>query len=870
MNWRFSIIFLLVLLLQIITIGMSQFASGEPQAELSGWIIDDSTNLPISGVAVIIDDGEMKNWTITNSQGHYTILCESGMYSMEIRKSGYEGKEFPIVVEGPTTIIQNESITKMEEIEVEFEVCDSGSLDPINNVSLLVKNGNNTIVITTDRYGKANTSTFPTTLHISIVKENYITQNDTIIIEKDGESLFTYQLDPIQKVEDSYSIGGYIAGSISGMPITNAKINIVNEQLNIASKSDNDGFFSIPCNKFEYTLFVSHPSYVSYNTIIPVQINDNPFLIIEMEHPWDTEWGNSGVGGFISVQYTQAPMSGVTVHLVDENTKDDYSTFTNELGYYEFITNPGEFSLTIDYSGYSSYLSIIDTDISGLVMHNISLSSISSFNQEIELSEEIVNFHGSPGTTSAIYQQDNGTRSIINWSPFFDWTGHIEKEKLRDNMTFLFHFMYSEDVTEFFPLAEWNAVVKIFELEIGQFSYNDYSRMDGSYVSTSIQFSLQGLSEISAPTSVNTIPISISYSFKGWENLHLIDFDDLKKFEFLVLEASGSPVLLKNPYDADPEIIDFQISINKMILDFRNQSRDNVILSISNTGNVVDTYSISILFRYYGVNIEFFYNKTISVSIMGTMHLQISCVLLEGTQQLFDQLVTIVVVRSEKNSTNQQEILVETQVPQKLENINDIPPDYNTWYVRTSIVIIVLIFLSRSQLILGQLGSLSGILYSRLKKDSILNNDYRRKIISYLEINPGTHYSRILRDMGMKNGVFAYHLGVLEDRKMITRIRFGQLHLFYPRNNIARGDISQNIDLHIIKKYSLNPMQIEVLSILKESDGLVTREIAEALNCKRQNVNYHLRELSNKGLITGKKESKTSRYHLNDYTIFNT
>jgi len=67
----------------------------------------------------------------------------------------------------------------------------------------------------------------------------------------------------------------------------------------------------------------------------------------------------------------------------------------------------------------------------------------------------------------------------------------------------------------------------------------------------------------------------------------------------------------------------------------------------------------------------------------------------------------------------------------------------------------------------GLLKFLAVPLYSRLKKDKILNNNYRVKIYRHIKENPGVHLRSIMNNFNLKNGAAIYHLTTLERTEYI-------------------------------------------------------------------------------------------------------
>ena len=144
-------------------------------------------------------------------------------------------------------------------------------------------------------------------------------------------------------------------------------------------------------------------------------------------------------------------------------------------------------------------------------------------------------------------------------------------------------------------------------------------------------------------------------------------------------------------------------------------------------------------------------------------------------------------------------------------------------------------------------------LYSRLKKNEVLDHYTRSRIYEYIRNNPGDHYNNIKQKLELNNGSLAYHLKTLEREKYIKSKRDGIYKLFYPVGmkipSINEGSIHGCIIQEIIR----NP-------------GITQREISVALNTSQQVVSYHVNLLMDSGRIRSEKRGKTLRYFFVDYT----
>ena len=149
-------------------------------------------------------------------------------------------------------------------------------------------------------------------------------------------------------------------------------------------------------------------------------------------------------------------------------------------------------------------------------------------------------------------------------------------------------------------------------------------------------------------------------------------------------------------------------------------------------------------------------------------------------------------------------------------------------------------------------------LYTRLKKDKLLENFTRGRIYGHIETHPGIHYSELLRDLNLGNGSLAYHLKTLEHERMIRSVREGQMRLFYAKNSDVKK--ARRFDPLVRKaENELSGTRLSIMNIISSTPGLTEKEITQWLGLSKQNVNYHVRELESKGKVRVEREGGNAK-----------
>jgi DNA-binding MarR family transcriptional regulator len=129
-----------------------------------------------------------------------------------------------------------------------------------------------------------------------------------------------------------------------------------------------------------------------------------------------------------------------------------------------------------------------------------------------------------------------------------------------------------------------------------------------------------------------------------------------------------------------------------------------------------------------------------------------------------------------------------------------------------------------------------------MDRKNILEFETRRKIYNLILNHPGLHLREISREMSISYGAVGYHLYHLEKQEIINSVD----HKFYKRYYV---------------KYKITPENKKIISILREStpkkiiiyliyNTCATRkDISDALEKTPQTISYHIKRLSELGII---------------------
>lgn len=135
-------------------------------------------------------------------------------------------------------------------------------------------------------------------------------------------------------------------------------------------------------------------------------------------------------------------------------------------------------------------------------------------------------------------------------------------------------------------------------------------------------------------------------------------------------------------------------------------------------------------------------------------------------------------------------------------------------------------------IVLTSAAVLGVLLHTRILREDVLQRRVRMLLFEYTRANPGSSFSKIRDAVGLKNGVAAYHLRVLEKQGLLHSKSHRRHRWFYPN-----GDVS------LWKDIPLSSLQSTLISHVRRSPGLGIRDLARAVDRRPSSVAYNVRAL---------------------------
>jgi predicted transcriptional regulator len=144
-------------------------------------------------------------------------------------------------------------------------------------------------------------------------------------------------------------------------------------------------------------------------------------------------------------------------------------------------------------------------------------------------------------------------------------------------------------------------------------------------------------------------------------------------------------------------------------------------------------------------------------------------------------------------------------------------------------------------------------LFTRLRRKEVLNQFTRGEIYGFIKANPGVHLTAIKENLGLANGVLAYHLKVLTREEFIVVRREGGFKRFYPRDmRVPRKRVHfTRLQLDIVEKLHLHP-------------GLTQASLARMLGESKQVINYNVSVLMAADVVRVEREGGKTLCYVKD------
>jgi DNA-binding transcriptional ArsR family regulator len=143
-------------------------------------------------------------------------------------------------------------------------------------------------------------------------------------------------------------------------------------------------------------------------------------------------------------------------------------------------------------------------------------------------------------------------------------------------------------------------------------------------------------------------------------------------------------------------------------------------------------------------------------------------------------------------------------------------------------------------------------LYTKIRKEEVLDQFTRGRIYGMIESNPGVHYTLIKKKVGVGNGTLTYHLSTLEREGFVRSEWDGLYKRFYP-SQMARseGEVLE-----------LSRVQAELLGHIRTAPGISQKELSMRTGFSKRVISYHISRMTEARLIRIERDGKRMRCYV--------
>ena len=139
----------------------------------------------------------------------------------------------------------------------------------------------------------------------------------------------------------------------------------------------------------------------------------------------------------------------------------------------------------------------------------------------------------------------------------------------------------------------------------------------------------------------------------------------------------------------------------------------------------------------------------------------------------------------------------------------------------------------------------------------LLNQTTRMQIYNFITKNPGINFRGICNSLALPIGVVQYHLAVLMRGGLISNRRDGRNKRYFESKKFS--SIEKKI-LSVLR----HETAAKILAILHDDESASHGKLAQRLNISSQALTWHMKQLKEESLVTGRADGATIKYSLDE------
>ncbi len=318
-----------------------------PLSTISGILYDGGTSEPLPNIEIdLLEDGWWYSYDYSNETGNYLIYMEAGDYVLRVRERGYEDFEYDFEIKEDEHIVYDIYL-EPDLTVLSGYVYNLSSGEAIEGARVSGDNYDTWDRDTTYTDEKGYYELYPGVgeVSISVSKDGYKSEYDSITMEEDVAQERDYYLDPYES-----SLFGKVYDEETSETISYVYVTVQGEDFYETDYTNSNGEYFIYLDAGEYSVSVSEGGYVTFKTDITVEEWEDYQLDVYLV-PF-----NCKVYGYITNEDGEA-IEDAYINIYNDNYSDYY--YSDDEGYYEFECPPssevGEYNLRVQATDYRPY-----------------------------------------------------------------------------------------------------------------------------------------------------------------------------------------------------------------------------------------------------------------------------------------------------------------------------------------------------------------------------------------------------------------------------------------------------------------------------------------------------------------------------------
>ncbi|EHQ36414.1 MarR family transcriptional regulator [Methanoplanus limicola DSM 2279] len=183
------------------------------------------------------------------------------------------------------------------------------------------------------------------------------------------------------------------------------------------------------------------------------------------------------------------------------------------------------------------------------------------------------------------------------------------------------------------------------------------------------------------------------------------------------------------------------------------------------------------------------------------------------------------------------------------------------WQVSPVVILAVMltlispVFILPAKIIIAGMGMLS-LNFRRVEKKTVLDHELRGRIYDYIVRNPGVCFTEIEKNLSVNRGTLEYHLRTLRrEHRIAVLIRKRRGFYFENSGRYSRDEMEMLAALR-------NDTDYIICEYLLQCPGSSRNDIASIIRTTCSTASWHMKRLSDSGVVFPSKEGRVVSYHL--------